>query len=173
MKSIRNLLAGTVLAAGTLLTAAAGISIASAADEAATSMPPSGPQGWHHHGEGRLLAQLNLTAEQHASIKAIMANAAPQMKSIHEQMRANFLKLHQMQPNDPNYANVTAQVSQAQGALHSQMIAQQAEVRASVFKVLTPAQQTQLTALEAQMPAHGHEGWGPHGAAGAPPPPAQ
>jgi periplasmic protein CpxP/Spy len=75
------------------------------------------------------------------------------MKSIHQEMRANMLKLQNTQPNDPNYANVVAEVTQSNGALHSQMISQQADVRAQVFKVLTPAQQTQLATLQAQMQA--------------------
>ncbi len=153
MKSNRNLLAGSFLAAGALLAAATSISVATAADEAATAAPAApGPHAWHrHHGAGRLLAKLNLSAEQQASVKTIMANAGPQMKSIHQEMRANSLKLRQTQPNDPNYANVVAQVTQANGSLHSQMITQREAVRAQVFKVLTPAQQTQLAALQAQM----------------------
>ena len=86
-------------------------------------------------------------------MKTIMTNAGPQMKSIHQEMRANSLKLRQTQPNDPNYANVVAQVTQANGSLHSQSITQREAVRAQVFKVLTPAQQTQLVALQAQMQA--------------------
>ena len=81
------------------------------------------------------------------------------MKSIHQQMHANSLKLRQTLPTDANYANVAAEVSQANGTLHSQMTAQMAEVRASMFKVLTPAQQTQLTALEAQMANRRHGAW--------------
>jgi periplasmic protein CpxP/Spy len=172
MTSIRNLLVGTILTAGALAAAAAGISIASAADDTAATAPPAGAQGWHHHGEGHLLAKLNLSADQKAQVKAIMTNAGPQMKSIHQEMHANSLKLRQMPPTDANYANVVAEVSQANGTLHSQMISQMAQVRASVFKILTPAQQTQLTALEAQMQSRGHGGWGPRGA-GAPPPPAE
>src|SRR5882757_1053055 len=156
MKSNRNLLAGSFLAAGALLAAATSISVAIAADEAATAAPPAPPatgaHDWHrHHGAGHLLAKLNLSAEQQASVKTIMASAGPQMKSIHQEMRANSLKLRQTQPSDPNYANVVAQVTQANGALHSQMITQREAVRAQVFKVLTPAQQTQLVALQAQM----------------------
>jgi Spy/CpxP family protein refolding chaperone len=156
MKSNRKLLAGTVLAAGALLTAAAGLSIATAADETAApaaGADAGGPHGWHHHGAMHLLSKLNLSAEQQASVKTIMANAGPQMKSIHQEMRANSLKLSQTQPNDPNYANVVAQVTQANGSLHSQMITQREAVRAQIFKVLTPAQQTQLAALKAQMQA--------------------
>ena len=151
MESNRNLLAGSLLAAAALMAAATSISIASAADEAAVAPPAPGPHAWrHHHGAGQLLSKLNLSAEQQASVKTIMANAGPQMKSIHQEIRANSLKLRQTQPNDPNYANVVAQVTQANGSLHSQMITQREAVRAQVFKVLTPAQQTQLAALQAQ-----------------------
>jgi len=153
MKSNRNLLAGSLLASGALLAAATSISFAAVAEDATTAAPAeSGPHGWrHHHGDGHLLSKLNLSAEQQAAVKTIMASAGPQMKSIHQEMRANSLKLRQTQPNDPNYANVVAQVTQANGALHSQMITQREAVRAQVFKVLTPAQQTQLVALRAQM----------------------
>jgi len=156
MKSNRNLLVGTLLAAGALATTAAGISIATAADEATTAAPTApGPHGWHHHhhGAGHLLSKLNLSPEQQASIKSIMANAGPQMKSIHQEMRANSLKLSQTQPTAANYQSVVAQVTQANGSLHSQMITQKEAVRAQIFKVLTPAQQTQLAALQAQMQA--------------------
>jgi protein CpxP len=155
MKSNRNLLAGTVLAAGALVTTAAGISIATAADEATTAPAAApGPHGWHHHhGAGHLYSQLNLSAEQQASIKTIMANAGPQLKSIHQEMRANSLKLSQTQPTDANYATVVSQVTQANGSLHSQMITQREAVRAQIFKVLTPAQQTQLATLKVQMQA--------------------
>ena len=159
MESNRNLLAGSLLAAGALWAAATSLAVAAAAEEAATpaataAAPAPGGHAWHHHhGFGHLLAKLNLSAEQQASVKSIMANAGPQMKSIHQEMRANSLKLRQTQPNDPNYANVVAQVTQANGSLHSQMITQREAVRAQVFKVLTPAQQTQLAALQAQMQA--------------------
>jgi Spy/CpxP family protein refolding chaperone len=157
MKSNRNLLQAGLLAAGALLTAAAGISIATAADEATPATPATpaaaGPHRWHHHGHGFLLSKLNLSAEQKAAVKTIMSNAGPQMKSIHQEMRSNSLKLRQTQPSDGNYANVVAQVTQANGSLHSQMISQREAVRAQIFKVLTPEQQTQLAALEAQMQA--------------------
>jgi Spy/CpxP family protein refolding chaperone len=163
MISIRNLLTGSLLAAGALLTAATSISPATAADDTTAPAPPAGPQGWHHHGPGHLYSKLNLSAEQQASIKAIMSNAGPQMKSIHQEMRANSLKLGQTQPNDPNYANVVAQVTEANGSLHSQMITQREAVRAQIFKILTPQQQTQLAALQAQMMNHPHGAWGPRG----------
>jgi periplasmic protein CpxP/Spy len=154
MKSNRNLPAASLLTAAALLAAAASISVATAADEATTAPPAPGANAWHHHhGDGHLLSKLNLSAEQQAAVKTIRANADPQMRSIHQEMRANSLKLRQTQPNDPNYANVVAQVTQANGSLHSQMITQKEALRAQVFKVLTPAQQTQLAALQAQRQA--------------------
>jgi periplasmic protein CpxP/Spy len=160
MNSIRKLLAGSLLAAGALATAAAGISIASAADPAATTTPPAeGHGGWHHHhhhhhGHGHwMLSKLNLTDAQKAQVKTIMTAAAPQMKSIHQQMRANSLKLSQMAPNEGGYQATVAEVSQANAALHAQMITQREAVRASVFKILTPEQQQQLATLKAEMTA--------------------
>ena len=169
MKSNRNLLAGTLLAAGALVTAAASISIATAADETTTAPPAApGPHGWHHHHGGHLLSKLNLSADQQASIKTIMANAGPQLKSIHQEMRANSLKLSQTQPTAANYQSVVSQVTQANGSLHSQMITQREAVRAQIFKVLTPAQQTQLATLQAQRQAQmqaGRGAWAGRGAA--------
>ncbi|SRR6266478_3643550 len=153
MKSNRNWPAVCLLGAAALLAAATSISIATAADEAAAP-PAPGTHAWrHHHGAGQLLSKLNLSAEQQASVKTIMANAGPQLQIIHQEMRANSLKLRQTQPNDPNYANVVAQVTQANGSLHSQMITQREAVRAQVFKVLTPAQQTQLAQAREAQPA--------------------
>jgi Spy/CpxP family protein refolding chaperone len=176
MKPIRKGLAASLLAAGALVAAAAGISMsgmatAIAADDATTTpaAPPPGPHGWHghHHGPWALLGKLGLSDAQKQSIKTIMTNARPQMQSLHEQMHANSLKLRQTVPTDANYSSIAAQVSQTHGSLSAQLMTQQAEVRAQIYKVLTPAQQTQLTALEAQMEAR-HEARGP--GRGGPPP---
>jgi Spy/CpxP family protein refolding chaperone len=104
-----------------------------------------------------------LSAEQQASIKSIMTAAKPQMKSMHDQMRANHLKLMQTTPDDPNYGNVVAEVAQSNAALASQRTARAAELRTQMYAVLTPAQKTQLTALEAQWAQHPHRGRSRHG----------
>jgi len=173
MKSIRNLLTTTLLAAGALLTAASSVSVASAADDTTTPPPPPpgahGPHGWHHGGPWHLLSKLNLTADQKAQVKSIMTAARPQMESLHQQVHANMLKLQQTAPTDPNYTSIASQVSQTHGSLQAQMLTEHAQIRAQVFKVLTPAQQTQLTALEAQMQAHKHGPRGPNAAGGPAP----
>jgi protein CpxP len=163
MKSIRNLMTATLLTAGAMLTAAASLSVANAAEDAtaASPPPPPGAHGWHHHrGPWHLLGQLGLSDAQKQQIKEIMTAAHPQMQSLHEQMHANMLKLQQTKPTDPNYTSISSQVSQTHGSLQAQAMTQKAEVRAQVFKVLTPAQQAQLATLEAQMQARPH---GPRG----------
>jgi protein CpxP len=153
MKSIRKVLAGGVLAAGALLATAAGLSNAVAQTAAPAAAPATGgPHHWHHHGgQWHLLSQLGLSAEQTASIKSIMTSAGPQMKTIHQQMQSNSQKLMQVSPTDQSYQATVAEVSQSNATLHGQMVTQKANIRAQVFKVLTPAQQQQLQALEAQM----------------------
>ncbi len=169
MKSIRNLLWPALLTAGAALTAAAGMSAASAADEA--TAPQTAERGWHHHGgPWHLLGKLDLSAAQKQQIKDIMTAAHPQMQSLHEQMRANMEKLQQTAPTDPNYSSIASQVSQTHGSLAAQALTQHAEVRAQVFKVLTPAQQSQLATLEAQAKSHKH-GWGGPDAGAVPPAP--
>ena len=181
MNSIRNLLAGTALAAGALLTAGTVFSLASAADTTTTpaTPPAGGPHGWHHHhhGMGFVYSKLGLSDAQKAAIKTIMQTNGPQMKTLHEQMHANYLKLRQTQPNDPNYSNVVSQVASANATLHQQMDTLKATVRQEIFAKLTSAQQTQLQTLEAQreaqmearLEARHAAGGGPRGA-GAPPP---
>jgi periplasmic protein CpxP/Spy len=173
MKSMRNVLVGTVLAGGALLAAATSFSIAGA-DEATTAPPPPGahapgPHGPHGFGPERIFSKLGLTAEQQASIKSIMTAAKPRMKSLHEQMRANHLKLMQTKPDDPNYGNVVAEVAQANATLASQRTSQAAELRTQMYAVLTPAQKTQLATLEAQWASQPHHArWGGPRGAGAP-----
>lgn len=171
MKSTRNFLTATLLAAGAVMTAA-GLSTAAAADSA--TPPPPGAQGWHHHrGPWHMLGKLGLSDAQKQQIKGIMAAARPQMQTLHEQMRSNSLKLRQTQPSDPNYASIVSEVSQAHGSLSAQAMTQRAQLRARIFKVLTPAQQTQLAALEAQMQARAHGPGGQHGAGPSDTPPSE
>jgi Spy/CpxP family protein refolding chaperone len=157
MKSIRNLLAGTALAAGALLTAGTVFSIATAQTTPDPTTPPADEHGghdWHHHGHGGwLYSKLGLTDAQKASIKTIMQTSGPQMKALHSQLQSNSLKLRQTQPNDPNYSNVVSQTASANASVHQQLDTLKANIRQEIFAELTPAQQTQLQALEAQMEA--------------------
>jgi Spy/CpxP family protein refolding chaperone len=163
MKSIRNVVAGTLLAGGALLTAATSISIATAQTTtatAATTTPPSGGGGWHGHGRHggpwRILHKLGLSEEQKASVKGFLTAAQPQMKTLHEQERANHLKLQQTAPDSANYSTVVAEVAQSNATLSSQRTTQGAQLWSQIYGVLTPTQKTQLATLQAQWAAHSH-----------------
>lgn len=172
MKFIRKVLVGALVAGGALLTVATNLAVAnavaSAADDAVAGTPSfrphdRGPHGGdpHEFGPEHMLGKLGLTAEQQASIKSIMAAARPQMKSFHDQMQANHLKLMQTRPDDPNYGSVVAEVAQGNAALASQRTIQGAELRTQMYAVLTPAQQAQLATLEAAAGSRSHRArWG-------------
>jgi Spy/CpxP family protein refolding chaperone len=187
MKSIRDKSAqgesrlgklAVVLAAGAGLgVGAMSFAPALAAQDATAAVAPPGPPGarWGHGepmGPMHLYAKLGLSADQQASIKAIVTAAKPRMKSLHDQMRANQLKEMQTKPDDPNYGNVVAEVSQSNATLAAQRTTLQSDLRTQMYAVLTPAQKTQLATLEAQLAAKPHHPrWGgPQGpGAGAPP----
>jgi len=162
MNSMSNLFKASLLVAGAMVTAGTSLGVAAAADEAAATPPPPGPGGWHgrgHHGDPwHLLRKLDLTTAQQAQIKDIFTAARSQIKSLHQQMHANQLKLQETSPTAANYASIASEVSQTHGSLAAQLVTEESEVRAQVFKVLTAPQQTKLTTLEAQMRAR----WASH-----------
>lgn len=181
MKHIRIPYGAALLAAAALISAAAIAPSAVRAQTTAPTPPPPGPPhggwggGWgghgrHHFGPAALFRQLGLTDAQKASVKSILQTNGPGMRSLHEQSRANSLKLAGTQPNDPNYAAVVAEVSQANAGLLTQEITLRANVRADLFNVLTPAQQAQLAALQAQMQAKMQARMAEHAGEGPPPP---
>lgn len=117
-----------------------------------------------------MYSKLGLTAAQQASMKSVLAAAEPNLKNLHTQLRANDEKLRQTSPDDPNYATVVSDVSQAHGTLEAQLVSQRAELRSQLYALLTPAQKTQLAALEAQWKANGPRHW--NGGHRGPPPDA-
>lgn len=161
MKTIRRGLSNILLVRGLPLMVVASMAVANPAEEAATPPPPGqyGP-GAHRHdwgsggpggpGAPHLFSQLGLSPEQQAAVKAIVTAAKPQMKSLHEQRRANHLKLAQTKPDDPNYGNVVAEVAQSEAALAGERTTQAAEMRVQMYALLTPAQKAQLATLQAQ-----------------------
>lgn len=158
MKTIRIAVAAGALGLAGLVAATVPFAHALAEDSSTTMPPMDGPPhgGWgHHHGWGPMGAfhELGLSDEQKASMKTILKDAAPAMKSLHEQIRANMRQLHATAPDSPNYAAVVASVSQTAGSLETEKTTQQANLYSQLYAVLTPAQKTQLTSLQAQWAA--------------------
>lgn len=153
MKSIRNVLFGTLVAGGAVLATVGGLSIASAQEATSAATTNTGHPGGHfHHHHGGFwheYSHLGLTDDQKASMKSIFTAAKPQMQTLHQQMQANHLKLMQTKPDDPNYQTVVAEVAQSEATLASQRSTQHSQLRAQLYAVLTPAQKTQLATQQA------------------------
>ncbi len=174
MKAIRIFVAGTLVSGAVLAAASLPLAVAraapQAADAAAAPSTPGGAMAYGHRGHrqgwglARGYSKLNLSADQQESVKSILEAARPGLQSLHQQMRENSRKLRQTTPDDPNFASIANEVSQTHGTLSTQLVAQLADVRSKLCAVLTPAQKTQLAALEAKWQANGAKHWG-HGPA--------
>lgn len=172
MKALGSVIAGGVLACMALVVAA-GPAVAADPDADASGAPADGPrghqwghdgdgqgpheggrhEGWqhhgwhHHHGRGAMFRELGLTDAQRASMKSILEAAKPAMKDLHEKLRANFKLLQQTTPDDKNYAQVEAKVSQENGALTAKLINARSKVFAQCYAVLAPVQKTRLAEI--------------------------
>lgn len=124
---------------------------------AAQGVPgPHAPGSWGHHGarHGMMeLGKLNLSDAQKASIKQIMKSSFEQNKSQFQAVRQQRQAFEAMKPTDPGYQAATTALAQAEGAAATARVQQMANVRAQIYNVLTPAQQSQLASMKAQRQA--------------------
>jgi Spy/CpxP family protein refolding chaperone len=157
MKLNRNV--GLLVMAVASLGGAAGIAYAqstspSSSTDAITTAPATHGK-WHHRGAGLMLGmtlratrQLNLTAEQQASIQQILTNARAQTKAARAAGPAvDMVVLGN--PGDPNYAAAL----QSAKTLASNRIQNESEVQAQVYNVLTAEQKAQLPTVLASLKA--------------------
>jgi periplasmic protein CpxP/Spy len=172
MKALDSVIASGLLACMALVVAA-GPAVAADLDGDAAGAPADGPRahqwghdgdgqgqrdggrhdgwqhhGWHHHrGGAAMFRELGLTDAQRASMKSILEAAKPAMKDLHEKLHANFKLLQQTTPDDKNYAQVQAKVSQENGALTAKLITARSKVFAQCYAVLAPVQKTRLAEI--------------------------
>lgn len=141
------------------ITAVAGIASAQTTTPSTTTTttaPADGHQ-WHGHARGGLLLgitlhatkQLNLTAEQQASIKTILSNAHAQAKAAREAAGTSLDMTVLGNPGDPNYATAL----QSAKTLAASRIQTESELQSQIYNVLTPAQKAQLPTVLASMKA--------------------
>ncbi|MBD8899853.1 Spy/CpxP family protein refolding chaperone [Rhodanobacter sp. DHG33] len=144
----KNLILGLALSSA--------LAIGSFAVAAQGAPGPGGPGGWGHHGgrHGMMdFHKLNLTDAQKASIKQIMKSNFEQNKSQRQALRQQHEAFEAMSPTDAGYQAAAASLAQAEGAATTARVQQMANIRAQIYNVLTPAQQSQLAAQKAQAQA--------------------
>ena len=160
MKLNRNV--GLLVLAIASIGTAAGIAnaqsttIEPAASTSTTTTPPEGGHRWHGHHGGFLLGmtlratkQLNLTADQQASIKQILSNARAQAKAARASGQAPLDMTVLANPGDPNYATALQNAK----TLAANRIQSQSEIQAQIYNVLTAEQKAQLPTILASMKA--------------------
>lgn len=159
MKLNRNV--GLLVLAIASLGTAAGIASAQstttapAASTSTTTTPTEGHK-WHRHHGGFLLGmtlratkQLNLTADQQASIKQILSTARAQAKAAHASGQAPIDMTVLANPGDPNYAVAL----QSAKTLAANRIQSESEIQGQIYNVLTAQQKAQLPTILASMKA--------------------
>ena len=163
MKLNRNV--GLLVLAVASIGGAAGVadaqSTAPATATTTTAAPAHGGHMWHrHHGGGLLVGmtlratkQLNLTADQQASIKSILTTARAQAKAAHASGQAPVDMAVLGNPGDPNYATAL-QSAKTLAATHIQS---QSELQSQIYNVLTAAQKAQLPTVLATMKAQAQQ----------------
>ncbi|HEY6925120.1 MAG TPA: Spy/CpxP family protein refolding chaperone [Steroidobacteraceae bacterium] len=147
-----------------LVLAMAGIGIGAVGIASAQTPAPAAPavtmpmpgHGWQRHHGGMLLGmtlratrQLNLTADQKASIKSILENARAQMKAAHASGQAPVDMVVLGNPGDPNYATAL----QSAKTLAANRIQTESELQGQIYNVLTAEQKAQLPTVLASMKA--------------------
>ncbi len=135
------------------------VGIASAqtpAPAATTTAAPTPGHMWHRHHGGMILGmtlratrQLNLTADQQASIKSILASARAQMKAAHASGEPPVDMAVLANPGDPNYATAL----QSAKTLAANRIQTESELQGQIYNVLTAEQKAQLPTVLASMKA--------------------
>jgi Spy/CpxP family protein refolding chaperone len=122
-----------------------------------TTTAPATGHKWHgHHHGGFLLGmtlratkQLNLTADQQASIKTILSTARAQAKAAHAAGASTVDMTALANPGDANYATALQTAKTASAT----RIQNESEIQGQIYNVLTAQQKAQLPTVLASMKA--------------------
>jgi len=120
---------------------------------ATTTAPAPGGKHWHHGHRGGMLVgvmlratrQLNLTADQEASIKSILSNARAQRQADAGTAPIDMMTL--ANPGDPNYATALQNAKAAAAA----RLQNEVQVQGQIYNVLTADQKAKLPQVLADM----------------------
>lgn len=121
----------------------------------------TGPHGgWGHHGHHGMMAfhKLGLSDTQKANIKQIMQTNFAQTKTQFQALRQQRQAFAALTPTSPGYQAAATSLAQAEASAAQARVLRQANIRAQVYAVLTPAQQAQLATQKAQRQAR-HQQW--------------
>ena len=136
MKSTRNRI--LVIGAAVVLAVAAAI--------AQGMHGRGGPYGDFH----RMLKQLDLTADQHAQIKAIWQKEKATMQPLMQQMRQNHEAMKTLEASGPFDEAKTRALATQNSQTMIELQVEHARVKSEIMQVLTADQKAKLAQLEAE-----------------------
>ncbi len=145
----------SILPALSLSMALAGVSAHADAQTASTAAAAAatGAAGPGHHWRGHrgggefrhVLHKLNLTPDQQTQIKAIFAQAKPQLQALHTSSRQNREALMSMAPSDAKYPALI----EAEKANAAARVQQASDVKTQIYAVLRSDQLSQIPGIVA------------------------
>ncbi len=110
--------------------------------------------GWHgHHGMtmgGRVYDKLNLTDAQRDQIKQLTQQSFSQAKSQRQALRQARQTYESAVPGSADYQTAASNLGEAEADTARARVIQQADLRAQIYQVLTPAQRDQLAQIRQQ-----------------------
>ena len=109
---------------------------------------------------GRLMDRLDLTPEQRATVEDIVESYRPRLRALREAHRESRSDLVATTPDDPNYASVVAEASQAAASHAGELVNLSAGLRAEVHAVLTEEQRARALELREEFRQRREEGRG-------------
>ncbi|HTD27908.1 MAG TPA: Spy/CpxP family protein refolding chaperone [Xanthomonadaceae bacterium] len=109
-----------------------------------------GLHGHHGGGEMMILHKLDLSDTQRANIKQIVSSSREQFKSSHQALRQQRDAFEAMSPTSAGYQAAASSLAKAEAQATQDRVMRMADLRAKIYTVLTPAQQSQIATLKAQ-----------------------
>lgn len=153
-RTLSLLLVATATVGAGAAVAAASTTTTPSATAITTTAPAAGGKHWHHGHRGggmlvgvmlRATRQLNLTADQEASIRSILSNARAQRQADAGTAPIDMMTL--ANPGDPNYATALQSAKAAAAA----RLQNEVQVQGQIYNVLTADQKARLPQVLADM----------------------
>ncbi len=103
----------------------------------------------------KMADRLQLTAEQRASIGAIMEKSKPQTAAIREKIRANRKELRELARNAQIDDSQVQKLARERGSLVAELVIERTRMRHAINQILTDAQQEQMKQIRETNRHHG------------------
>ena len=99
---------------------------------------------------GRMADELQLSAEQQDAMRGLAERYRPRWESLRAQIADTRRSMMSLSPDDPEYASVTAEVSQRAAGLAAEMVTLAGAMQTETYALLTEEQRERWKELKTQ-----------------------